>query len=181
VIGFDRNPHQQLSDSAVCSNGWGSGGFGVGGGYNLDLGVGVAGASSTGGGSAGLFHNRAGGILSGYSGGASAFGAATAYAGSHIVGVPKQNSSTTFTFGAYAGVGPNVFAANAASAQQLKGPFTSVSVNVGVGIANFGAQVSFGSGILQISITPPIVSAGIGAAGSVVTTNTAVTHTGCHN
>jgi hypothetical protein len=70
---------------------------------------------------------------------------------------------------------------NAASSQQLTGPFTTVSINVGVGIANLGVQVSFGRGIWQVSVTPPLASVGIGAAGSVVTTNTAATHTGCHN
>jgi hypothetical protein len=81
--------------------------------------------------------------------------------------------------GAYAGVGPNVNVTNAASAQQLAGPFTTLSVNVGIGIANLGVQFSFGGGIWQFSVTPPLVSAGIGAAASVVTTNTKATHTGC--
>ena len=159
-----------------CTNGLGSGGAGIGGGYNLDLGAGIAGVSSTGGVGAGLFHNAGGG----FSAGAFASGAATAYAGPHIVGAPTQASSTTFTLGAYAGIGPNVFVTNAASAQQLAGPFTTVSINVGIGVANFGAQLSFAGGIWELSVTPPMVSLGIGAAGSVVTTNTVATHTGCH-
>jgi RHS repeat-associated protein len=162
-----------------CRNGWGSGGAAVGGGYNLDLGAGLAGASSTGSVDFGLFHNSAGGVASGYSGGAFASGAATAYAGSHVVGAPTQTSSTVFSLGAYAGAGANVLLTNGASSQQVSGPFTTVSINVGIGVANLGVQVSFGSGIWEVSVTPPVVSVGIGAAGSVVTTNTKATRTGC--
>jgi RHS repeat-associated protein len=161
-----------------CSNGMGSGGAGIGGGYNFDLGAGPVGISSTGGVGAGVFHNRAGGFTSGYSGGAFASGGVAAFAGSHLAGAPKQTSST-FGLGGYAGVGPNFFVTNGASAQQLAGPFTTVSVNVGIGVANFGMQVSSGGGIWQVSITPPIISFGFGAAGSVITTNTVATNTGC--
>jgi hypothetical protein len=160
-----------------CRNGWGSGGLAVGGGYNLDLGAIAAGASSTGSIDFGLFHNSAGGVTSGYSGGAFASGAA--YAGSHVVGAPAQSSSTVFSFGAYAGAGANVLLTNGASSQQVSGPFTTVSINVGYSVANLGIQVSFGSGIWEVSITPPVVSVGIGVSGSVVTTNTKATRAGC--
>ena len=164
----------------TCANGVGSGGIGLGAGYNLDLGVAAAGASSTGGVGAGAFHNRGGGFTSGYSAGAFASGGAAAYAGSHVAGVPQQSGSTVFALGAYAGAGANLFVSNAASVQQLSGPFTTLSVNVGVGVANLGVQVSLGGGIWQFSITPPIASVGIGFAGSVITTNTVTTSTGCH-
>lgn len=168
-----------ISPGTNCVNGLGSGGAGIGAGYNVDLGVAKAGASSTAGFGGALFHNRAGGIGSGYSAGAFASGAATAYAGSHVVGAPTQTSNTVFALGAYAGAGANVSVTNAASSQQLAGPFTTVSINLGVGQANLGVQVSFGKGIWQVSVTPPIASVGIGVSGSVVTTNTAATHTGC--
>src|SRR3954465_5560723 len=74
-----------------CRNGWGSGGAAIGGGYNVDLGAIFAGASSTGSADAGLFHNSAGGVTSGYSGGAFASGAATAYVGPNVVGAPTQS------------------------------------------------------------------------------------------
>src|SRR5437773_6952801 len=102
-----------------CRNGLGSGGVALGGGYNFDLGAALAGASSTGSADVGLFHNSAGGVTSGYSGGGFASGAATAYAGSHVAGVPGQNSSTVFAFGAYAGAGAHVLLTNGASAQQV--------------------------------------------------------------
>ncbi len=168
------------SGTRTCANGVGSGGIGLGAGYNLDLGVAAAGASSTGGVGAGAFHNRGGGFTSGYSTGAFASGGAAAYAGSHVAGVPQQSGSTVFALGAYAGAGANLFVSNAASVQQLSGPFTTPSVNVGVGVANLGVQVSLGGGIWQFSITPPIASVGIGFAGSVITTNTVTTRTGCH-
>jgi hypothetical protein len=98
-----------------------------------------------------------------------------------VAGAPTQTAKTVFSLGAYAGVGPNLNFTNAASSRQLAGPFTTVSINVGIGVANLGVQLSFGGGIWQFSVTPPIVSAGIGAAGSVVTTNTVATQTGCHN
>ncbi len=162
-----------------CTNGWGTGGAGVGAGYNADLGVGAAGASSTGGVGGGLFHNGAGGLFGGYSGGLSASGGTAAYAGSHMAGVPSQTSSS-FVLGGYAGAGANFFFTNAGGSQQLAGPFTTVSVNVGIGIANLGVQLSFGGGIWQLSVTPPIASVGYGAAGSVIRTNTVATHAGCH-
>jgi RHS repeat-associated protein len=158
-----------------CKNGLGTGGAGVGAGYNVDAGVGAAGASSTGGVGAGAFHNSG----SGFSGGLFGSGGATAYAGSHIAGAPTQTSST-FSLGAYVGAGANFFFTNAGGAQQLSGPFTTVSINVGIGVANLGVQLSFGGGIYQLSVTPPLASVGIGAAGSVVTTNTVATHAGCH-
>jgi hypothetical protein len=40
-------------------------------------------------------------------------------------------------------------------------------------------QFSFGGGIWQLSITPPVASVGAGLAASVITTNTAATKTGC--
>jgi RHS repeat-associated protein len=169
------------SSANGCVNGWGSGGIGVGAGGNLDLGAALAGASATGGVGGGIFHNKAGGLTSGWSAGGFADGGAAAYAGSHVVGAPTQSAKTVFSLGAYAGVGPNVNFTNGASSQQLKGPFTTVSINVGIGIANLGVQFSFGGGIWQFSVTPPVVSVGIGAAGSVVTTNTVATNTGCHN
>ncbi|HET7103032.1 MAG TPA: RHS repeat-associated core domain-containing protein [Terracidiphilus sp.] len=158
-----------------CTNGVGTGGVGVGAGYNADLGAGAAGASSTGGGSGGLFHNSGGG----FSGGLFGSGGAAAYFGSHMAGAPSQTSSS-FVLGGYAGAGASFFFTNAGGVQQLGGPFTTVSVNVGVGIANLGVQLSFGGGIWQLGITPPIASVGIGAAGSVIRTNTITTHAGCH-
>ena len=163
------------SKPTPCKNGLGTGGAGVGAGYNLDAGVGAAGASSTGGVGAGAFRNSG----SGFSGGLFGSGGATAYAGSHIAGAPTQTRST-FSLGAYAGAGANFFFTNAGGAQQLSGPFTTVSINVGVGVANLGVQLSFGGGIYQLSVTPPLASVGIGAAGSVVTTNTVATRAGCH-
>jgi hypothetical protein len=80
----------------------------------------------------------------------------------------------------YAGAGANFFFTNAGDSQQLAGPFTTVSINVGYSVANLGVQLSFGGGIWQLSITPPIASVGFGAAGSVIRTNTIATHKGCH-
>ncbi len=164
----------------TCANGVGSGGIGLGAGYNLDLGVAAAGASSIGGLGAGAFHNRGGGFTSGYSAGAFASGGAAAYAGSHVAGVPQQLGSTVFALGAYAGARANLFVSNAASVQQLSGPFTTLSVNVGVRVANLGVQVSFDGGHLAVFYHTPIASVGIGFAGSVITTNTVTTRTGCH-
>lgn len=167
------------SNGTNCTNGLGTGGVGVGAGYNADLGAGITGASSTGGVGGGLFHNSAGGLFGGYSGGAFASGGAAAYAGSHMAGAPSQTSSS-FVLGGYAGAGANFFFTNAGGSQQLSGPFTTVSINVGYSVANLGVQLSFGGGIWSLSITPPIASVGFGAAGSVIRTNTIATHKGCH-
>src|ERR1700687_3065450 len=53
----------------TCANGFGSGGIGIGLGGNFDAGVGAAGVSATAGLGGGLFHNKAGGLTSGWSGG----------------------------------------------------------------------------------------------------------------
>jgi hypothetical protein len=163
-----------------CVSGVGSGGVGIGVGYNLDLGVGSVGASSTAGAGGGGFHNRGGGLTSGYSGGAFASLGGTGFAGSQVAGYPTQSSSEVFALGAYAGAGANAFITNAASARQLRGPFTTVSVNVGFEVANIGFQYSFGGGVWSLSITPPLASAGFGAAASVIRTNTVTTTAGCN-
>jgi hypothetical protein len=80
----------------------------------------------------------------------------------------------------FKGAGLNFFGTNAGSVRSLGGPFTTVSVNVGLGPANFGLQVSFGGGILSVSVTPPVVGVGVGVAGSGITTNTVTTPTGCN-
>jgi hypothetical protein len=101
------------------------------------------------------------------------------YLGSSIRGYPAQSSSTTYTLGAYAGAGASIFVTNAASVQQLGGPFTTASFNFGVGLVNIGVQLSFGGGIWQLAVTPPFASVGVGIAGSVVTTNTKPTNSSC--
>jgi RHS repeat-associated protein len=179
LLGLLHSSGNSSKPPAACKNGAGSGGIGVGAGYNFDAGVIAAGVSSTGGVNAGLFHNKAGGVFSGYSGGAAASGGVAVYAGSKVAGSPPQGNNVAFVLGGYAGVGPNITFTNAASVQQTSGPFTTASFNAGLGIANLGVQISFGGGIWQLSITPPLVSVGFGLAGSVITTNTITTQTGC--
>jgi hypothetical protein len=146
----------------------------VGIGASAEAGIIAAGVSVQGGGFAGAFSNK--GTVSG---GAAASGAVTAYAGSSVAGAPAQSSTIVTAAGAYAGAGFNVFATNAASVHQLGGPFTTVTINVGIGPGNLGVQFSTGGGIWQVSITPPIISVGWGASFSVVTTNTVTTKSGC--
>ena len=148
--------------------------MGLGG--NLDAGLGFVGASATGGVGAGGFVSSSGSV----SGGGFVSGGAAANAGSTAVGLPKQTSNTVFVLGGYVGAGLNIFGTNAGSVKSLSGPFTTVSINVGYSVANFGFQISFGGGIWSFSITPPIASVGYGVAGSVITTNTATTSSGCN-
>ena len=63
---------------------------------------------------------------------------------------------------AYAGAGLNLLFTNAASSQQLAGPFTTLSIKVGGSIANLGVQFSTGGGIWQLSVTPPVVRYWVG-------------------
>ena len=164
-----------LAPNKNCANEVGTGGVGVGAGYNADLGVGAAGASSTGGVGGGLFHNSGGGFWGGLFGS----GGAAAYFGSHTAGAPSQTSSS-FVLGGYAGGGASFFLTSAGGVKQRGGPLTTGSIKVGVGVANLGVQLSFGGGIWQLGVTPPLASLGIGAAGSVIRTNTITTHAGCH-
>ena len=76
-----------------------------------------------------------------------------------------STANTTFVLGVYAGVGPNLNFTNAASSIHHS------LGNVGWGVASLGVQFSFGGGIWLLSVTPPVVSAGAGLAGSVITTN----------
>jgi RHS repeat-associated protein len=137
----------------------------------------LAGAIATGSAGGAAFYSKDAGV----SGGGFASGGAAAYAGRRIAGVPAQEGDRLSALGAYVGIGPNITFGNAGSVQQLAGPFTTVSANVGLGLASLGVQVSYGGGIWQASITPPIpwVSAGVGFALTALTTNTVATNTGC--
>lgn len=154
-----------------CPKG-GSFGAGVGYGGTADAGVAAAGAVATGGVGAGLFH-RGGPALSGYSGGVYASGAAAAYAGRRSRSSPAQPSSTG-NAGAFAGIGPSIFFTNAASVHELEGPFNTIQVNIGGVYGSGGFQLAWGGGVWQLTVSLPIplVSPGLGAAGSWVTTNT---------
>jgi hypothetical protein len=90
-----------------------------------------------------------------------------------VAGAPNQ-SSTAFVLGAFAGGGPFLFYSTAQSAQQMSGPSTTYSFNVGLALTSFGIEVSsFGTG-WQGSLSPriPLVSDGVGIAFSKTTANT---------
>ncbi len=75
-----------------------------------------------------------------------------------------------------------MFVTNARSVQQLTGLFTTLTLNVGAGPVKFSAQLSFGGGIWQFSVGPPVpyVSFGTPSASTTkVTTRTVTTKTGC--
>jgi hypothetical protein len=159
-----------------CGNTGFGGGMAVGFGGSSDLGAGLAGATGTGSVGVGIFYDSGTGI----SGGAFASGGAAAYALGYVAGAPTQ-ATQPLSFLAYAGAGPTITFTNARSVQQLSGPFTTVTVNVGFGPVKGSVQLSFSNGIYELSIGPPApyVSPGIGASVSKVSTNTVTTHTGC--
>lgn len=146
----------------------------VGYGGSVDAGLGATGVTGTGSVNGGLFYNSG----SSFSAGASATGGTAAYALGNVAGAPTQTGQP-FNLGAYAGVGPTV--TNAGSVQQLSGPFTTLTLNVGIGPVKGSLQMSFTNGIWEFSVGPPIPYAapGIGVSVSKVTTNTVTTKTGC--
>jgi len=164
--------------SGTCSSTtWLPQGGGIAYGVSGDAGVGLAGVTSTGSAGFGVFHDG----NTGTSAGAFATYGGAAYAGTHVASTPKQTSQP-FSFLAYAGAGLSFFLTNAHSVQQIRGPFRTATINVGVGPVTGAVQLSWGGGIWEVSITPPIpyVSPGVGVSGSLVTTNTVTTSSGCH-
>jgi RHS repeat-associated protein len=151
-------------------------GIGLSVGANAEAGVpwllGAGGNGSVGG---GAFYSSTTGVSTG----GFASGGATGYAGGSSIGAPSQ-SSAPWVLGASAGGGASLFLTNAQSVQQLSGPFSTYSLNVGFGPAQFSAQLAVGGGIWQLSVSPPFAGATFGGSASQITTNTATTSGGCH-
>lgn len=150
-------------------------GIGLSAGGNVEVGVGVAGAAAQATTGGGAFYSSS----SGDSAGTFVSYGAAANAGRAVAGVPAQ-ASTPVVAGASLGGGASLFVTNAQSVQQLSGPFTTYSVNVGFGPAQFSAQLSVGGGIWQASVSPPYAGLTAGASISKITTNTETGGGGCH-
>jgi RHS repeat-associated protein len=148
-------------------------GIGLSGGANAEAGAGLAGAAAQVSAGGGAFHNSNGG----WSRGSYTTYGAAANALNAVAGTPAQ-SSTPVVAGASFGGGASVFVTNAQSVQQLTGPFTSYSLNVGVGPAQFSAQLSVGGGIWQFGVSPPYAGETLGLSVSKITTNTVSSSTG---
>lgn len=157
-----------------CSTGF-SGGLSYGG--SADFGNAVLGITSTASEGGGVFHNsNTGWSLGGFAGGGIAVNA-----GPVVTGKPAQNGQS-LAVGAYAGAGPNVWISNAGAPEQLSGPFNTLTLNIGAGTVKFSAQLSYGNGIWQMSVGPPVpYVSGATPSGSIskVTTKTVTTHSGC--
>ena len=107
-------------------------------------------------------------------------GGAATNVGDFVAGSPSQDSKTTGTIGAYAGVGQSFFISNG-EPSDLQGPFKTLNVNIGLVGFSLGGTFSFGdNGVYQISVTNPFDSPGVGAAVSAYTTNTIVCQAECH-
>ncbi len=106
-------------------------------------------------------------------------GGATAYAAGHNVGIPAQGSPAIL--GASAGAGVSGFITNASNVEQLAGPFSTYSLNVGVGPFQFSAQLATGGGVWELGVSPPFGGITFGASASKMTTCTATPNRGqCH-
>lgn len=81
-------------------------------------------------------------------------------------------------FGAYAGVGLTGTLSNGLPGQ-LRGPFRSFNVDVGLGDLNFDMGIACSGHVCVASISPPGLSAGVGLLVTTMTTDTAVTTKQC--
>ena len=151
-------------------------GVGISAGGGAEAGLPKAlGAGANGAVGAGEFYSS----TTGFSHGGFAEGGATAYAGNLAVGAPAQTSAPGVAL-ASVGAGASIFVTNAQSVQQLSGPFTTYSLNVGVGPFQFSAQLALGGNIWDFSLSPPLGGVTFGVSGSKITTNTVTTSGGCH-
>lgn len=133
----------------------------------------VIGAAATGSVGVGAFHSS-----SGWSGAAFGGAGATAYAGNSVAATPTQTSSPG-VLGVSAGGGFSIFLTNAVSVQELEGPFSTLTANVGVGPIQFSFQLSYGNGIWDASLSPPLLGESLGASGSKVTADTETSSSSC--
>lgn len=162
------------AQTQACGTSGFHGGVGITGGANADLGLAVAGATASGSGGGGLFYDS----KTGFSDGLFATGAAVPNFFSHVAAAPSQSVQPGI-LGAYAGAGGSIFITNAGSVQQLSGPFTTYSLNVGVGPYKFSVQYASGGSIKVLSIGPPYVGVSIGASITRIVTNTVTQQRGC--
>jgi hypothetical protein len=100
-------------------------------------------------------------------------------AGTFATGSPGQDVNTTAVYGAYVGVGQNLFFSNG-NPCDLRGPFKTIGFDIGLGIIAGSATLSLGdNGVYQISVGNPFASKGFGLAMRANTTNTAVAPCKC--
>jgi RHS repeat-associated protein len=143
-------------------------GVGIEGGAQGEGGVGAAGAGAQGQVGGGFFSS---GFFNNPNVGAFASGGALAGSPWGGYGNPSGKGSA---LGGSVGFGASGFVTNATCVGQLAGPFTTVSVNVGVGPFKFSAQYAYSGGIWMLSFGPPFGGGTWGLSGSVYQTNTVV-------
>ena len=150
---------------------------GVSYGANVDFGNGFAGLTATASAGAGLFHDQ----NTGFSVGGFAEGGAAGYTGPQATGSPVQQGQPV-VIGKYAGIGPSLWVSNATSVQQLSGPFSTWTFNVGVGPVKGSLQLSYADGIWALSYGPPVPYVSVSTVGvsfDKLTTTTVTTTSGC--
>ena len=148
-------------------------GIGLAGGGMAEAGLPwLAGAAVNGSLGGGLFYSsKQGATLGGY-----ASGGAAAYAFGRSASA-VNGASPVVVLGS-AAIGGSIFVTNAQSAQQLSGPFTNYTINVGYGPAQAAISLALGGGIYQLSFSPPMAGLSAGISGSRITTTTVAT-AGC--
>ncbi len=163
---------QQVAPQSNCGSSHALGGaIGFGGSVDVGLGTATGGAGASGQLSVGI-GDFGGGSNSPNSMGYLNYGG-TAFAGHSSVGSSPQGNNYAVV-GAYARYGPNITFSNSTNIQQLQGLSTTYTFNVGVAVASLGVQYSTSGDNWTLSLTPPIplLSGGLGLAGSKIVTNT---------
>jgi hypothetical protein len=152
-------------DPPTCSGGGGGIIAGYGGG--VEAGNTLVSFSGQANGGFGMFYDGG----SGFSDGTQFTGALAYQVGPAGQGLPKPQGRN-LVMGAYAGAGPFVAITNAHSMRQVGGPFTTYSLNVGVGSTKGSIQLSTGGGKWVLALSGGALAPGVGLSISRVTTYT---------
>lgn len=143
-------------------------GFGIQAGAQAEAGAGIIGAGGQGGIGGGFF---ASGFFNRPSLGAFLQGGAFAGTPFGGFGWPGEKGGA---LGASVGGGVSAFLTNAVCVEQLAGPFTTTSVNVGLGPFKFSAQYATDGKTWVFSFGPPFAGATYGISASIYQTSTTI-------
>lgn len=142
-------------------------GIGVTGNASATAGLGFVGVAATASAGSGIFWGGSSGVNVG------GFASAGGFAGGPGYGSGYPSSQDNAAFGAYAGAGVGGFFTNATKAEDLRGPFTTISADVALPfLPGFSFQFGYSQGTWIASLTAGPSGSGLGLGLSIMQTNT---------